>query len=127
MAELFLCRGEPVHLSNGGTAALFEEWERLAREDAGRPGMANLADYLHRTMNYSGVGCMAFGLDRQYLPGELAGPAESAALLRVAERTARNPTLIRGVNWSPELLDMWYGVLVRMARALRESCGGRRT
>lgn len=125
MAELFFCRGEPVHLSNGGAAALFEEWERLAWEDAGRPGMANLAAYLHQRVNSSGVGCMAFGMDRQYLPDELAGPAESAALLRVAERTARDPTLIRDVNWSPGLLDRWHGILARMVRALRVSCNGR--
>lgn len=124
MAESFLCRGEWVHLSNGGAAALFEGWERLAREDAGQPGMANLAAHLHRIVNSSGVGCMAFGMDRQYLPDELTGPAELTALLTVAERTARDPTLIPDVNWSPELLEMWRGKLARIVRALRESVNG---
>ena len=121
MAELFLCSGQAVYLSNGGAVALFEGWERLAQADAGRPGMAAVAAFLRRTLDGSGVGCMAFGMDRAELPAELAGPAELAALLAVAEQTAADPTLIPDVNWSPELLDFWRELLARMVWALRES------
>ena len=86
-----------------------------------RPGMAALADYLRQTLDGSGVGFMAFGLDREFLPAALAGPAESAALLAVAEQTAADPTLIPDVAWSPELLDWWHGKLARMVRALQVS------
>ena len=83
--------------------------------------MAAVAAFLRRTLDGSGVGCMAFGMDRAELPAELAGPAELAALLAVAEQTAADPTLIPDVNWSPELLDFWRKLLARMVRALRES------
>ena len=125
MSELFLCHGEVVHLSNREAEALFEGWERLAQADAGRPGMATLAAYLRHTLNFNGVGCMAFGMDREELPSELAGPAESAALLAVAERTAADPTLVPHVNWSPERLDEWRGLLASMVRGLREPAVGR--
>ena len=125
VAESFLCCGEWVYLSNGGTAALFEGWERLARSDAGRPGMAAVAVYLRRTLDGSAVGCMAFGMDWEELPVELAGPDEVAALLTVAERTAADPTLVPDVVWSPELLDWWRVKLARLLQALRVSAGSR--
>jgi hypothetical protein len=121
---MFRCCGEWVYLSNGGAAALFEGWERLARSEVGRPGMAALADYLRRTVDGSGVGCMAFGMDWEELPAELSGPDELAALLAVAERTAADPMLVPDIQWSPELLAWWRGVLARMVGALRESVGG---
>ena len=124
VAESFLCSGEWVHLSNGGAVTLFQGWERLARAAAGQPGMAALAGYLRQTLDGSGVGCMAFGMDREELPVELAGPDEVAALLSVAEQTAADPMLIPDVAWSPEVLDWWRGKLARLLQALRQSAGG---
>ena len=126
VAESFLCSGEWVHLSNGGAVALFEGWERLARADAGRPGMAVLAEYLRQTLDGSGVGCMAFGMDWEELPDELAGPDEVAALLTVAERTAADPTLVADVDLSPVVLDWWRGKLAHLLQALRVSAGNHR-
>lgn len=119
MAESFLCGGEWVHLSNGATESLFEGWERLARAAAGRPGMTALAAYLRRSLDHEGAGCRAFGMDRESLPDELAGPAEAAALLAVVEQTAADPTLVPDINWSPELMSWWREQLTRMAQALR--------
>ena len=118
MAESFLCGGEWVHLSNGATESLFECWERLAKAAADQPGMATLAAYLRRSLNHAGAGARAFGMDREFLPDELAGPRETAALLAVVEQTAADPTLVPDVNWSPELLAWWGEQLKRMAQAL---------
>jgi hypothetical protein len=102
VAESFRCRGEWVHFSNGATESLFEGWERLALSDATTSGMAAVAAYLRRAIDHGGAGCRAFGMDREFLPDELAGPAESAALLAVIERTVADPTLVPDVNWSPD-------------------------
>ena len=123
MAEAFQCRGEWVHFSNGATEPLFEGWERLAQADVGRPGMAAVVAYLRERLVNGGAGCRAFGMDREFLPDELAGPEESAALLAVVERTVADPTLVPDVNWSPELLSWWRGQLSRMAESLRTSIG----
>lgn len=119
MAESFLCGGEWVHLSNGATESLFECWERLARAAADQPGMAVLAAYLRRALDHGGAGARAFGMDREFLPDELVGARETAALLEVVEQTAADPTLVPDVNWSPELLAWWGEQLNRMAQALR--------
>ena len=121
MSEVFLCRGERVHFSNGATESLFECWKRLAQEDAGRPGMAAVAACLRERLANYGDGCRSFGMDPEFLPDELAGPNESAALLAVVERTVADPTLVPEVNWSPELLAWWRRQLARMAEALRDS------
>ena len=84
------------------------EASRLRRE---------IAAYLRRAINHGGAGARAFGMDREFLPDELAGPAESAALLAVVEQTVADPTLVPDVNWSPELLEWWRGQLARMAEA----------
>lgn len=119
MAESFVCRGEWVHFTNGATASLFEGWERLALADATRPGMAAVATNLRRAIDHSGAGARAFGMDREFLPDELAGPAERAALLAVVERTVADPTLIPDVGWSPEGVESWRERLTCMAAALR--------
>lgn len=119
MAELFLYRGKCVHLSNGATESLFEGWERLALADAAMPGMAAVSAYLRRAIDHDGAGCRSFGMDHEFLPDELAGPPELAALLSVVERTVADPTLVPDVNWSPELVAWWRGQLARMAEALR--------
>jgi hypothetical protein len=119
VAESFLCRGKWIHFSNEATKSLFEGWERLALADARRPGMAVVAAYLRERLDRGGAGCRAFGMDREFLPDELTGPAETAALLAVVERTVADPTLVPDVNWSPELLEWWRGQLARMAEALR--------
>ncbi len=119
VAESFVCRGEWVHFTNGATVSLFEGWERLAVADAGRPGMAGVAAYLRRAIDHSGAGARAFGMDREFLPDELAGLAESAALLAVVERTVADPTLIPDVDWSPEGVESWRERFARMAEALR--------
>lgn len=119
MAESFLCCGEWVHLSSGATESLLEGWERLARADAGRPGMAEVAACLRNRLDREGAGCRAFGMDWQVLPDELARPAEASALLTLIERTVSDPTLIPDVKWSPGLIMWWRGLLARMAAALR--------
>jgi hypothetical protein len=98
---------------------LFECWERLARAAADQPGMAALTAYLRRSLDHGGAGGRAFGMDREFLPDELAGPQETAALLEVVEQTAADPTLVPDVNWSPKLLAWWGDQLKRMAQALR--------
>jgi hypothetical protein len=119
VAESFLCRGEWVHFTNGATESLFEGWVRLALADAAAPGMAAVAAYLRRAIDHGGAGARSFGMDREFLPDELGGPAESAALLAVIERTVSDPTLVPDVNWSPELLVSWRERLTRIADALR--------
>ena len=119
MAESFQCRGGWVHFSNGATESLVEGWERLALADAGRPGMAAVADNLRRAIDHGGAGARAFGMDREFLPDEFDGQAEATALLAVVEQTVADPTLVPDVNWSPELLEWWRGQLARMAEALR--------
>jgi hypothetical protein len=119
MAESFLCCGEWVHRTNGATESLFECWEQLALAAAAQPGMTTVAAYLRARLDHAGVGVRSFGMDRDYMPDELAGPAESAALLAIIERTAHDPTLVPDVNWSPELVVWWRERLSRMAEALR--------
>lgn len=125
MAESFLCAGEWVHLSNGATESLFEGWERLARSNSSRPGMVAVAAYLRRSLEGEGAGCRAFGMDREYLPEGLSGPAEIAALLAVAEQTAADPTLIPDIPWSPDLSAWWRDRLSLMVLALRTALAGR--
>ena len=124
MAESFGCCAGWVDFTNGAVESLFECWERLARADAGRPGMGTLASYLRRAIDHRGPGDRAFGMDREYLPDELAGPAELAALIVVVGRTATDPTLVSDVNWSPELLASWRERLGRLVEALRVVADG---
>jgi hypothetical protein len=58
-------------------------------------------------------------MDFEFLPNELAAPAELAALLAVVERTVADPTLIPDVDWSLELVESWRERLARIAEALR--------
>lgn len=118
MAESFLCCGELVFFSSGATVSLFEGWERLALTDSWRPGMLAVATYLRRQVECGGDGCRSFGMDYEFLPDEMAGFTEAAALPAVVERTVADPRLIPDVNWSLELLAWWRGQLFRMAKAL---------
>jgi hypothetical protein len=124
VAESFVCGGHWVDFSNGATESLFECWERLALADASTPGMTELAAYLRRSLDRGGPGGRAFGMDREFLPDELAGPAELAAVLAVVERTAEDPTLVDDVNWSPEAIASWRERLALMVGALRAGIGG---
>jgi hypothetical protein len=117
--ESFSCAGEWIDLSNGAAESLLEAWERLALSAQGRPGMTALAAYLRKQLDHGGAGARAFGMDREFLPDELAGQAESTALLAVVEQTVQDPTLIQDVNWTPDLMESWRGRLSQMAAALR--------
>jgi hypothetical protein len=119
VAESFLCRGEWIDWSNGATKALFECWAAMATESADRPGMTAVAAYLRWSLDSSGPGNRAFGMDREVFPDTLAGPAEIAALLEVIQRTADDPCRIPDVDWTPELRARWSERLDRMAAAVR--------
>ena len=80
--------------------------------------MVAVAAYLRRQVECGGDGCRSFGMDYEFLPDEIAGPTETAALLAVVERTVADPQLIPDVNWSPELLAWWREQLFRLAKAL---------
>jgi hypothetical protein len=66
----------------------------------------------------------AFGMDREFLPDELAPPANLAELLEIAEWTAADPTWIADIKWSPELMASWRERLSRFVQALRPVVNG---
>lgn len=127
MAEAFACGGQWVHFSNGAVESLLACWERLAKGRADEPGMGTLAAYLRQLIDHSGPGARSFGMNRELLPDELSSPPESAALLKVVEETAADPTLVSGVNWSCELVADWQERLIQMTETLRAAVAPEQT